>query len=322
MASDKKKFVSNKIIPFLKNHNPLDIFLDEELYLEYCKIFNYPVNIKNLPLDPRYRKMREHLGQIKSRSARAIEKVSEIQNQVLVQKVKSVKTKEVLVQKMKPLKTKPKTKDIFGKEKTPANITIQETEIKSEYKNIKKVSFSSPATRNTIEKLETQTKVLNHITKDYCYYLQGGTEATEEVFVEKMIDGKKSIQKVVRNRYQFPSLILRDRFQKKVQEIMQNPNLMTINKETLDNLKRQFDVAVKIDQAPLEFINKLTEGGFNMQKELQGAILNDKAMIENGIVELESQVSELDNNGIPQSIKEIFDRTEIKTFGNIENNNE
>ena len=307
--NDRKIFITNKVIPFLKSHNPIDMFLDEELYIEYCKLYHYPFDIKERQTDSRYKKILQHLGQIKSRSARAIEKVGEIKNQVLVQKIKSVKVST-------------KKKDVFGKEKAPANITIQETEIKSEYKNIKKVSFSSPATRNTIEKLETQTKVLNHITKDYCYYLQGGTEATEEVFVEKMIDGKKSIQKVIRNRYQFPSLILRDRFQKKVQEIMQNPNLMTINKETLDNLKRQFDVAVKIDQAPLEFINKLTEGGFNMQKELQGAILNDKAMIENGIVELESQVSELDNNGIPQSIKEIFDRTEIKTFGNIEDNND
>lgn len=309
LVQERKMFISNQIIPFLKNHKARDIFLVEELYIQYCRLYNYPFDIKERKEDYRYEKMLQHLGQVRKRCNADVEKTGEIKNKVLVQKIKSVKVSTA-------------KKDVFGQKKAPASITVvEETEIKSEYKNIKKVSFSSPATKNTIEKLETQTKVLNHITKDYCYYLQGGTEATEELFVEKIIDGKKSIQKVVRNRYQFPSLILRDRFQKKVQEVMQNPNLMTINKETLDNLKRQFDVAVKIDQAPLEFINKLTEGGFNIQKELQGAILNDKAMIENGIVELESQTSELDNNGIPQSIKEIFDRTEIKTFGNIEDNN-
>lgn len=299
---ERKKFIKNEVIPFLKNHNPLNMFLDEKLYIRYCQLYNYPFDIKERVEDARYKKILQHLGQIKSRSARAIEKVGEIKNQVLVQKIKSVKIHT-------------KKKDVFGKEKAPANITIQETEIKSEYKNIKKVSFSSPATKSTVEKLETQAKVFNHLTKDYCYYLQGGTEATEEIFVEKIIDGKKSIQKVVRNRHQFPSLILRDKFQKKLQEITQNPNLVAINKETLDSIRRQFDVAVKMDQAPLEFINKLTEGGFNMQKELQGAILNDKAMIESGIVEIEDMQPQVRSNAIPKEIENLYQETENQNAG-------
>lgn len=300
---ERKKFIKNEVIPFLKNHNPLNVFLDEKIYIRYCQLYNYPFYIKERVEDPRYKKILQHLGQIKSRSARAVEKGGEIKNQVLVQKIKSVK---IHTQK----------KDAFGKQKAPANITVvQETEVKSEYKNIKKVSFSSPATKNTIEKLETQAKVFNHLTKDYCYFLQGGAEATEEIFVEKIINGKKSIQKIVRNRHQFPSLALRDKFQKKLQEMMQNPNLMTINKETLDTLKRQFEVAVKMDQAPLEFINKLTEGGFNMQKELQGAILNDKAMIENGIVEVEDIQPQVSNNAIPREIENLYLETENQNAG-------
>lgn len=301
ISKNLKLFVATKIIPFLQNHHPTDIFLDEGLYIEYCKNYKYPLNTKDDKASPQYIKMLAHLGKIKSRNCQALTQTKEIKNKVLVQKIKSTKIK----------------KDVFNQElkDTPASITIKETQVESQYRSIKKVQFSSPLTKYTLEKLELQMKKVNQIVKDYCYYLDGGTGLTEEVFVEVVENGKKQVKKITRDRYQFPSLSLRAKFQAELQEVIEDPNLFASKKKTLENLKTQFDMAVKMDQLPLTFMNMVADGGFNMQKELQGAILNDKAMIENGIVELENEVKVSDDNVIPQSIKEIFEKTEQKVYG-------
>jgi hypothetical protein len=304
ISKNLKLFVATKIIPFLQNHHPTDIFLDEGLYIEYCQNYKYPLNTRDDKASPLYRKILAHLGKIKSRNCQALTQTKEIKNKVLVQKIKSTKVK----------------KDVFNQElkDTPASITIKETQIESQYRSIKKVQFSSPLTKYTLEKLELQMKKINQIVKDYCYYLDGGTAVTEEVFVEVVENGKKQVKKTTRPRYQFPSLSLRAKFQTELQEVIEDPSLFASKKQTLENLKTQYDMAMKMDQLPLTFMNMVADGGFNMQKELQGAILNDKAMIENGIVELESEVKVSDDNAIPQSIKEIFEATDNDTIGNIE----
>jgi hypothetical protein len=305
---ERKIFIASKVIPFLKNHNPLDLLKDDELYLEYCRLYHYPFNIKELPLDRRYKKLREHLGQVKSRSSKEVKKTDKIENQVLVQKIKSVKTKV-------------KNKDIFGNKKSPTKITIkEETEIKTEYKNIKKVSFSSPATKLTVEKLEIQTRLLHDYTKDYVYFLNGGQEETEDIWVQKVVNGIKINHKILRKRHLFPSLLLRTKFQQKMETMMANVSIDADKTESikeLESLKKQIDLAIKVEQAPIELINKLSEGGFNMQKELQGAILNDKAMIESGIVELETPLFEVQDNAVPQPILDLMQATEALNAGDI-----
>lgn len=301
--AEQKMFIADKIIPFLKQNRAADIFSNEILYMEYCALYGYSLNVKYDKSSPEYKKILSHLNKINYRHCSDLGTTEDLKNEVVVQTVKSTEIKKNILNQ--------KSQDAH------AGITIKETKVESQYRLIKKVQFSSPITRDAIEKLELQMQNYKQLKKDYLYYLGGGTDLTEEVSTKVLEGNQKVVKKIVRNRHQFPSLGIKAKFQNQLQEMLKKPNLMTINKEVLENVKKQYELAVKMEQSPIEFMNMIAEGGFNLQKELQGAILNDKAMVENGIVELEPEEKPLTAEDIEETAKSTIKYADNPQFKEI-----
>ena len=78
----------------------------------------------------------------------------------------------------------------------------------------------------------------------------------------------------------------------------------------IDLIKKMLDTAREIDLQPIKFINSIEEGEFSAQKALQGMIMNDKSMIENGNIVLEKQAQiaakEVDLDSDLKLISEAF----------------
>jgi hypothetical protein len=172
---------------------------------------------------------------------------------------------------------------------------------KTSFRVIKALQFSSPITKETVDKIERQTKLIGEFTKDYIYYIQGGEMEYE--------GGRK--------RNQFPSIEYGRRFQEQVQEALKEGNLPNLNAQQVKNVETTLKLLQKIEKDPIYFMNSIAEGGFNMQKELQGSILNDKDFVANGIVVLDNGKKEKEENNIPENIKEIFQKTQKKVFGDL-----
>lgn len=178
-----------------------------------------------------------------------------------------------------------------------------------ESRKISEISFASPITVSTVSRIEEFAKFKEYFAKDYLYFLSGGTEETEV-----MKDGRIRKRFKDQLRHIEQSRITQDALSKLTDnllvrldggEIITSEDRKSFD-ETLSILKKAMDHARKTDLEPIAFINSIEEGEFSAQKALQGAIMNDKAMVENGNIVLEQiEAQKIHSINIDSDIKKI-----------------
>lgn len=150
-------------------------------------------------------------------------------------------------------------------------------------KKISAISFSSPATINTINRIHKSTEYKDLYMKDFLYYHGGGTDDFEE-----LPDGNR--------RKRFKDNLDQIQLAKDIKEDLKT--LYIDLKETTDQseikairdrvrtLNLILDSVVTIELQPFNFFQKLADDDYSSQKIINGAIINDRAMIDNGNIEL------------------------------------
>jgi outer membrane protein OmpA-like peptidoglycan-associated protein len=110
------------------------------------------------------------------------------------------------------------------------------------------------------------------------------------------VGGMASSRAKKRSTFNFQHLTLTNQFRQKLTSIADdltgkilscNPRELSDINKTLDTISKLIDTTRKLDLQPVYMLNQIAEGGFNRQKELQGAVVNDKSMIDNGQIVLE-----------------------------------
>ncbi len=110
------------------------------------------------------------------------------------------------------------------------------------------------------------------------------------------VGGGSSSRAKKRPTFHFQHLALTNQFRQKLTSIADdltskilscNPRELSDINKTLDTISKLIDTTRKLDLQPVYMLNQIAEGGFNRQKELQGAVVNDKSMIDNGQIVLE-----------------------------------
>lgn len=117
-------------------------------------------------------------------------------------------------------------------------------------------------------------------------------------------------------KFAFQHLAISHQLRQKLQEIADdlsskilecNPRELSDMNRRLDTIAKLIDTTRKLDLQPIYALNAIAEGGFNRQKELQGAVVNDKAMVDNGQIILEKPKleQEITNEDIQEDLKNI-----------------
>jgi hypothetical protein len=289
MHENRRSFISEKLIPFLRtNDSVINILGDAGLFSNFCELMGYNPAEASLVGTAAYRKMMNYLKQIKFKDLRRL----------------VPKPLEAALNIQPDIQVSEEAAEGMGVAPTEIEFKVNSSRRnaqKTSFRVIKALQFSSPITKETVDKIERQTKLIGEFTKDYIYYIQGGEMEYE--------GGRK--------RNQFPSIEYGRRFQEQVQEALKEGNLPNLNAQQVKNVETILKLLQKIEKDPIYFMNSIAEGGFNMQKELQGSILNDKDFVANGIVVLDNGKKEKEENNIPEGIKEIFQKTEKKVFGDL-----
>ena len=174
-------------------------------------------------------------------------------------------------------------------------ITIEENDYENSKDKIVKqkiteIKFVSQITIATVNRINELAKFKELFCRDYIYFLSGGTDEFEimkDGFKRTRLNSQLSHIETLKQLRPLINNILLDMATK-----AQNGDYMS--KTEQESILRQMNIfekvmnsALKMDQSSIEFINLIEEGEFSAQKALQGAILNDKSMIDNGQVMLE-----------------------------------
>lgn len=263
LNAKQKEFKEVYLIPFLKRHTAGELFETSE----GKDILQHLKNLYPKKDDKAIKRLCEYI-RLEITSKVETDKAQRIENgiQIKEKRTKRQTTKEAV------------------------NITIiEESEVVKH--EIKKINFSSNLTAKTVEKIEIETEFTNNYLRDFIYQLEGGIGDYEDVYSK----GRKSQRK----RYKFPSLdtarVLREFIEREINFFKQEglENIAAARLKEFANKVKDLEVAVKsmssIDKTPLDILSIISENGFNRQKELQGAIFNDKAMVENGNIEIASK---------------------------------
>lgn len=264
----------------------------KDFWKDYCKTFDFPLD-EIMKANKMPKKPQNYLLRIKCEKAnnKGLGEVKEINNSIVVsyqteRKIKAKKRKQI---------TTDREIDIVDTETTD---TIKE--FRRERKKIVEINFASEITRSTVSRINEACKFKELFTKDYLYFLQGGTDQ-----YETLKNGKK------RKRFnqQLTHIDLANKLRDEINELTRDllSDVDNESKHRLVNRKlATFDKLLKgardIDLQPIEFLGKLADDDFSTQKALNGAIINDHTMINNGqlIVEGEKKVEQL----TPENLKE------------------
>lgn len=131
------------------------------------------------------------------------------------------------------------------------------------------------------------------------------------------VGGILSSQNKKRSTFNFQHLTLTNQFRQKLASIADdltnklisgcNPRELADINKTLDTISKLIDTTRKLDLQPVYMLNQIAEGGFNRQKELQGAVVNDKSMIDNGQIVLEKvkEESQITSEDVEKDLKLI-----------------
>lgn len=191
-------------------------------------------------------------------------------------------------QKRKTIKTLTKATDLEINEGEEVRI---ENEQRIETKYIKEISFASDMTRNIIERNTFREKFLMHFSTEYLKQIRDSSYKSDYAFQHLEITTK-----------------MRDKLSTIVDELCSDVRTATANdlkmyNLRLDSITKAIDTARRIDMSPIYSLNMISEGGFNAQKEVQGAIINDKTMVDNGQITLEKPKELLGGDSASEDLK-------------------
>ena len=181
---------------------------------------------------------------------------------------------------------------------------------KIQKKKISEISFSSPVTIATVERITQASQFTQYFAADYLYFLSGGKD--EE---EKLDDGR------IRKRFnqQLSHLEVAQRLRQTLQTTIDNMieaiETNSLGKKQEAKIKRNIAMiesamkaARELDLQPVHFLNSIEEGAFSAQTALQGAVSNDRMMIDNGNVIFEQQETKVfQKENIDEDLKRIGD---------------
>lgn len=199
---------------------------------------------------------------------------------------------------------------------------------KIQKKKISEISFSSPVTIATVERITQASQFTQYFAADYLYFLSGGKD--EE---EKLEDGR------IRKRFnqQLSHLEVAQRLRLTLQTTIDNMieamETNSLGKKQEAKIKRNIAMiesamkaARELDLQPVHFLNSIEEGAFSAQKALQGAVSNDRMMVDNGNVIFEQQEAKVfQKENIEDDLKRIGDAlldSHIETLSEKELTNE
>lgn len=227
---------------------------------------------------------------------KAIDKAKELEtNRNLPKNITQNKTLDQII----------KDDELMSFERTTTKKTIKR-------RAISEISFASDITLSTVKRIEEFANFKQEISRDYLYFLNGGTDK-----YEKMLDGLKRKRHSNLLNHLKLSAKLQKKIQKSIDEILSkiDNDLFSVRDRTkMENELKLFESMLKtsreIDLQPIKFINEIEDGEFAAQKALQGAIVNDRTLIENGNIVLEKKKQDT------QTTKESLD-TDLRKLGDI-----
>ena len=88
-----------------------------------------------------------------------------------------------------------------------------------------------------------------------------------------------------------------------------------LSDEQRSSLSKQLKLIEDYALSPLKILESITNAGLNLQKEMQGVILNDQALLANGHIAKKIQTS---NIGIPQILIDLYSQDEKEKVFQIE----
>jgi len=161
------------------------------------------------------------------------------------------------------------------------------------------VSFNSQASQAAYEGIAEQVEFLNNARKDLLYFFKGGNKTTESTFA---LNENDKLQPVERERilnpfveeYQAIAKILK-------QSGLKNGKMLTDEQRT--SLSKQLKLIEDFALSPLRILENITNVGLSLQKEIQGVILNDQALLANGNTTKKTKSIDAE---LPQSLLNLY----------------
>jgi hypothetical protein len=253
-----------------------------DFWTDYCQTFG--IDYQKFIVDEHLqKKANKSLRDIKSKHANK-EKTEEHENYIIRKKTitrKVIKNKKPI--ELNTVEIPNQSVIVKDEEET--------TEVVTEKMHIQKINFAHAITLATVRRIQDSAEFKEFFTKDYLYFLAGGKEDTE-----KMKDGRlrkrfKDQLAHLQNASEM-RIVLNQLIEKLVQE-SKEPKVDAVLLNAIDRriniMKKAMDMSRELDMQPILMLNAIEEGEFSAQKVLQGAITNDRAMVDNGQVVLVAQ---------------------------------
>tara|TARA_B100001059_G_scaffold23252_2_gene18614 strand:- start:842 stop:1846 length:1005 start_codon:yes stop_codon:yes gene_type:complete len=333
MALLSKDFEKAILIPFLKQHGGADVFKEENYHIlkKYCDIhgLDYLEVIK--PDSELNTKLKDRFRQIKKRKC---DKKSDTKKS----HTKKSHTKKVLPKKVPKLieegqgkcrnALKKVNKIVIENENKVNELTTKKDADIREVKHFgygKHLESYDSLSENLLNTLSFASKLqiyLDNYTCDYNYFLNGGADATEKY---NYISKNGDVSQRIRDRNKFASIEVKEEIDKINIELVNatNPYRQQILGEQFDRLNKLYRFYKNFEKEELYVYTSAAETHFNLQKAVNGSILNEAAMVENKIIN--SQIEQ--SPDIPPALQDLYkseeEGKENKVFKIInERNNE
>jgi len=138
--------------------------------------------------------------------------------------------------------------------------------------------------------------------KDFLYYHGGGKDD-----FELLPDGTKRKRLNDQLSHVQLSSVIKEDLKKLYNDFKATENAAEIKaiNGRVNTLNKLIDSIRKIEFQPLDMFQQLSDDDFSSQKALNGAIINDKAMIDNGNIALEKGNKKVIEANTDQDIKKI-----------------
>ena len=168
-------------------------------------------------------------------------------------------------------------------------------------KKVERIEFASNLTVSAIRNMEESQKLADEWFKDYKEAIDARNEGRE-------YRGKYDFKHMeLAAKFKVMALNMADDFEK----IILNGTSADINAarskmNAIMKFSEMMDQVKKLEMQPLYVMNVMHEAGFNRQKELQGAVANDKMMIEHGNIIMEKEdKTVVDRQKMRDKLKEL-----------------